>query len=59
MNTTLKNELISHMKDYNNGDKNHFTMFNEDYYLIGYHNCNEWLKKHDIDIWQKLRTRNN
>ena len=31
-----------------NDDELHFKLFNEDYYLIGYYQCSEWLKKHNI-----------
>lgn len=53
--TTIKNELLSHIEDYNNEDKNHFTMFNEDYYIIGYFQAEDWLKKHDLGTFEAIR----
>ena len=53
--TTIKNELLSHIEDYNNEDKNHFTMFNEDYYIIGYYQAEDWLKKHDLGTFEAIR----
>lgn len=32
-----------------NKDEWHFYLFNENYYIIGYYQCSEWLKSHDID----------
>jgi len=26
----------------------HHLLFNQDYYIIGYYNCSEWLKKHNV-----------
>jgi len=53
--TTIKNELLSHIEDYNNEDKNHFTMFNEDYHIIGYYQAEDWLKKHDLGTFEAIR----
>jgi len=56
MKTTIKNELAGHVLDRindgviddNNRDDWHFHCFNEDYYIIGYYNASEWLKRHNI-----------
>ena len=32
----------------------HYLAFNEDYYIIGYHQASEWLKKHDIDPYEAI-----
>ena len=56
MKNSIKIELESHLSDLINDnvltnynkDEWHFHAFNEDYYLIGYFNCNEWLKLHNI-----------
>jgi hypothetical protein len=32
----------------------HYTAFNEDYYIIGYYDANEWLKKHDVDAFDAI-----
>lgn len=34
----------------------HHYMFNEDYYLIYYSVCDEWIKKHNLDIYEILGT---
>ena len=33
----------------------HYEMFNEDYYIIGYHKAEEWLKKHDLNTFEAIR----
>ena len=56
MKTSIKEELAGHVIDFINDrvltddNKNewHFHAFNEDYYIIGYYQCSEWLKRHDI-----------
>lgn len=55
MKTTIKKELFSHIEDYKNEDQNHFTMFNEDYYIIGYYRAEKWLKKHDLGVFEAIR----
>lgn len=65
MNNTIKKEIKEHIQDYiieNNlidqdlGCMNelHHDIFNTDYYLIGYYNCNEWLKKHNINTFEAI-----
>jgi hypothetical protein len=56
------NELESHVKDLiadgrinqDNIDEAHTIAFNEDYYIIGYHQADEWLKKHDVTPWEAI-----
>jgi len=56
MNNSIEIELKSHVAnliadgalDADNVDDWHFHAFNEDYYLIGYYNCEQWLKQHDV-----------
>ena len=56
MNYSVKEELIDYIKDLindqvlteENRDDWHFHAFNEDYYIIGYYQCSQWLKKHGI-----------
>ena len=56
MKQTIKRELKAHiLGKINDGvltdenrDEWHFHAFNEDYYLIGYYQCSEWLKRHGI-----------
>lgn len=62
MTNTVKTELANHLLDLiNDGvltNENqadwHFHAFNEDYYIIGYYQCSEWLKKHDIDAFEAV-----
>lgn len=62
MKTSIKQELSGYLLDLindgvltdENRDDWHFHAFNEDYYLIGYYNCNEWLKKHNIDSFEAI-----
>ena len=63
MKTSIKEELQSHILDrINNGiidndnkDEWHFHCFNEDYYIIGYYQANQWLKKHNIDVFEAIK----
>lgn len=53
---SVKEELLGHIADLikdsvltdENRDDWHFHAFNEDYYLTGYRQCSEWLKRHNI-----------
>ena len=62
MKTSIKTELTAHLLDLiNDGvltDDNredwHFHAFNEDYYIIGYYQASEWLKKHSIDSFEAV-----
>ena len=53
--SSVKNELLEYGKEnhkyHNFEDENelHFSLFNEDYYLIGYYKTAQWLKKHNIE----------
>ena len=63
MRTTIKNELVQSILDKvndgiltnENKDDWHFYAFNEDYYIIGYYNASEWLKRHNIDIFEAIQ----
>ena len=33
----------------------HFLAFNENYYLIGYYQCEQWLKKHELSVFEAIR----
>jgi hypothetical protein len=37
-----------------NIDDWHFHAFNEDYYLIGYYECEQWLKRHNISAFEAI-----
>jgi hypothetical protein len=62
LNNSVKKDLASHIIDkINNGildntnkDDWHHYAFNEDYFIIGYHQANQWLKKHDIDTFEAI-----
>jgi len=62
MRTELKKELAGHILDRiddgvidnNNRDDWHYHCFNEDYYIIGYYNCTQWLEQHDIDAFEAI-----
>tara|TARA_R110000744_G_scaffold62932_1_gene129698 strand:- start:187 stop:525 length:339 start_codon:yes stop_codon:yes gene_type:complete len=46
-----KDDLLRGGKDMN---ELHHKLFNEDYYLIGYYNCEEWLKEHDLSTFEAI-----
>ena len=56
MNESINKELVSHIIDMidegvltnDNRDEWHYLCFNKDYYLIGYFECFEWLKEHNV-----------
>lgn len=63
MNNELNQELKGHIIDtlankYNDDDTDfselHYHAFNEDYYIIGYYQASEWLKRHDIDAFEAI-----
>ena len=60
INIELKAHLLSLITDNvltdDNQDDWHFHAFNEDYYLIGYYNCEQWLKEHDISAFEAIET---
>ena len=63
MKTSIKQELTEHIIDRindgvidnDNREDWHFHCFNEDYYIIGYYNAAEWLKRHNIDAFEAIR----
>ena len=62
MKESIKEELTQYVLDLykdevlteENRKEWHHLAFNEDYYLIGYYDCSEWLKKHDIDPYDAI-----
>ena len=56
MKNSIKVELAAHILDRindgvltnDNRDEWHFHCFNEDYYIIGYYEASEWLKRHGL-----------
>lgn len=61
---SVKQELTQHIQDLiidevltlDNVDDWHFHAFNEDYYIIGYYQAEQWLKNHDIGVFEALET---
>lgn len=62
MNNSILAELKDHVLDcINDGritednlDDAHYVAFNEDYYIIGYYQADQWLKKHDVTPWEAI-----
>lgn len=62
MKNSVKEELKAYLLDLindevltdENKDDWHFHAFNEDYYIIGYYQASEWLKKHNIDAFEAI-----
>lgn len=62
MKNQIKKELAGHVLaminegviDNTNKDDWHHLLFNEDYYLIGYYECEKWLKKNDISPFEAI-----
>ena len=58
---SIQQELLQHIEDniksfnseYSETDLHH-VLFNEDYYLIGYHKCDQWLKNHNISVFDGI-----
>lgn len=36
-------------------DEIHFSLFNEDYYIIGYYQAEQWLKKHNVSVFEGIQ----
>ena len=59
---SVKSEFAAHILDAineerinnDNRDDWHFHLFNEDYYIIGYYQAEQWLKKHDINTFEAI-----
>lgn len=63
MKTSIKKEFqdlaIDYVNDgiltFDNQDDWHHHLFNEDYYIIGYYNADQWLKKHNTSIFEAIQ----
>ena len=63
MKNSIKEELKNHILDLINDriitneniEDVHFYAFNEDYYIIGYYQSEQWLKKHNINIFEAIQ----
>jgi len=58
MKSTIKAELTEHINDNKNdySDELHYHLFNQDYYIIGYYQAQEWLDHHEITVFEALET---
>lgn len=62
MNESIKQELYEHTLDLVKGggltvenvDEWHNIAFNTDYWVIGYHQCEEWLESHGVSAWDAI-----
>jgi len=58
--SSVKEELVSYinerMEEINCEDDLHFHLFNEDYYIIGYYQAQQWLDQHNISVFEALET---
>ena len=56
--TSIKEELTEYINDNKNEytDELHFHLFNQDYYIIGYYQAQQWLDKHKISVFEALET---
>ena len=50
------NERVEEIKRYDGSELEelHYHLFNEDYYIIGYYQCEEWLKEHEISPFEAI-----
>ena len=58
MKASVKEELTEYINDNKNdySEELHFHLFNEDYYIIGYYQAQEWLDQHEITVFEALET---
>jgi hypothetical protein len=62
MGNSIRLELLSYLKDLvndgvltdDNRDEWHYEAFNADYYIVGYYNAEQWLKRHDISAFEAI-----
>jgi len=53
--TELKNYIEENINNYASNDEDlHFHLFNEGYYIIGYYNAEQWLKEHNISVFEGI-----
>ena len=63
MKNTVRKELLEYIEDSikdevitnDNVDDWHYYLFNQDYYIIGYYNAEEWFKQHNISVWEAIK----
>lgn len=58
MKQSIRTELTEHLNDtlkyLDSSEEIHYHAFNEDYYIIGYYQAEQWLKKHDINTFEAI-----
>ncbi len=58
LNTELKQRIIDTLDQYDDDDTDFSELyshaFNEDYYIIGYYQAEQWLKSHDISAFEAI-----
>ena len=56
--TSYINERVEEIKKYDGSELEelHFHLFNQDYYIIGYYQAQQWLDKHGISAFEALET---
>lgn len=63
MKTSIKHEFEQRAIDYvndgiltmDNQDEWHYHLFNEDYYIIGYYNAEQWLEEHGVSAFESIQ----
>lgn len=58
MKLSIKEELTEYINENKDGysEELHYHLFNEDYYIIGYHQAQKWLDEHEISTFEALET---
>ena len=56
MKNSIREELTNYINDCKKEgrDITHYNLFNEDYYIIGYYEASQWLKEHEIDVFEGI-----
>ena len=52
--TEYINDHIDDYKDLRHNEDLHHHLFNEDYYIIGYYQAEQWLKEHCISVFEGI-----
>ena len=61
MQHSIRTELLNHIintindLDLEDFEELHYHAFNEDYYIIGYYQAEQWLKQHDVSPFEAIR----
>ena len=56
--TSVREELIDYINENKNdySEELHYHLFNQDHYIIGYYQAQEWLDHHGISVFEALET---